>query len=990
MGLKIFVFIITLFLLPDSLFAQDCTLPIGGDRVWCAGSSSTFRIHGADRDSVNYAWTLTGLTDSGTVTTVLADRDTTVRLSGLPAGQYRLNSLVTHLTDTISRCQLNLNVSAPDSIPIQVTDAGGLADNDGRLCLGDSLRLIAAGLNDYAWSTGDTTATIDYTPFVPGPDSLTLTATDTNGCVAVGSFRVVVDTAVTVELSVIDSSGLSANDGRACLGDSVTISAPPGYAYGWGTATGDTTNAITVAVLNEDTVNVGVRVTDGYGCRGQADVSVSGQPLPRPRITAQEFSGTEDDGRVCLGSDVALLATGGDSYLWSTAATTEEITVTSDTAVTRLIGLTATLSGCEAGTVREIQFYQPPIAGIGPLVGNHTVNRLLAISDESEAGDGTIERWSWVFGPAGDVTPHTFVGSTPPGIRYVATGAKEITLDVTDRHGCTASDTSRFDILGENSCQIIGGLEDRTVCPGERFTLMPVTQIAGTGITSWEWSFPEGIEELRDSTGSNPSMIINTAGSFEFAVRFTDNLSPGACTSPEVRFTYTVEPLADPTLTLVGSGNVCANGTAELLVTGLPDGQEFDLRLNDNRQYVVRNTSIVSVRVGAGGREQITVQSIESTASGCQNRATTGSVEITVTPRRDVVIDDAFARPCPGGELVLDVLDADDYTDFVWFDPGGTQTATPGGRFVGPAIPGIYRITARDGNGCTGQGRVDVDLRARPQVQGIEGMSEVCGNQRAIYVAPAPAGSVYRWTVSDRGAIIDTLENGIQVEWGSDAGPASVSVVVEATPQSPRDACTSDPVSLGVEVSPEQAPAMTEVVLISQRDRDYFLVAANQNACYQWGSEATGPLEGETFRTLFLGDVEGGPEAILSAGYYVETWNGDCTSEAACRNQSFYQDSRSTPDPMAGKLSLEVFPNPVHTGNDLQFRIAGSTPGGAIRLLIYGVGGRLIASETRVADNVGEVTSTIPTANLPNGYYHLRILEREGGGVAHRAVIITR
>ena len=221
MGLKIFVFIITLFLLPDSLFAQDCTLPIGGDRVWCAGSSSTFRIHGADRDSVNYAWTLTGLTDSGTVTTVLADRDTTVRLSGLPAGQYRLNSLVTHLTDTISRCQLNLNVSAPDSIPIQVTDAGGLADNDGRLCLGDSLRLIAAGLNDYAWSTGDTTATIYYTPFVPGPDSLTLTATDTNGCVAVGSFRVVVDTAVTVELSVIDSSGLSANDGRACLGDSV-------------------------------------------------------------------------------------------------------------------------------------------------------------------------------------------------------------------------------------------------------------------------------------------------------------------------------------------------------------------------------------------------------------------------------------------------------------------------------------------------------------------------------------------------------------------------------------------------------------------------------------------------------------------------------------------------------------------------------------------------------------------------------------------------
>ncbi len=103
-----------------------------------------------------------------------------------------------------------------------------------------------------------------------------------------------------------------------CEGDSVVISAPPGYAsYLW--STGETTRSIAVGTPG----TYYAIATDSLGCPYDFDtVQVSILPRRAPSITA---IGSLD---FCKGDSVVLEAQPGfGSYLWSTGETTRSITV---------------------------------------------------------------------------------------------------------------------------------------------------------------------------------------------------------------------------------------------------------------------------------------------------------------------------------------------------------------------------------------------------------------------------------------------------------------------------------------------------------------------------------------------------------------------------------------------------------------------------------------------------------------------------------------
>ena len=100
-----------------------------------------------------------------------------------------------------------------------------------------------------------------------------------------------------------------------CAGDSTILTATSASSYLW--STGATTQELTVTSGG----SYSVTITDANGCSAtSSSVTVTEHPLP-----TVEISGTLT---YCIGSNTTLTATAGlSSYLWSTGATTQAITV---------------------------------------------------------------------------------------------------------------------------------------------------------------------------------------------------------------------------------------------------------------------------------------------------------------------------------------------------------------------------------------------------------------------------------------------------------------------------------------------------------------------------------------------------------------------------------------------------------------------------------------------------------------------------------------
>ncbi|MCB0448153.1 MAG: T9SS type A sorting domain-containing protein, partial [Gelidibacter sp.] len=183
-------------------------------------------------------------------------------------------------------------------------------------CQGTSVTLSATGGSSYLWSTGATTQTINVNPNATTTYSVQVTQ---NGCTSSDDVTVTVNPVPTINAGA---------DVTINSGDSVTLTATGGASYSWNT--GATTSSITVS----PTVTTTYTVTGTLnGCQSTDTVTVFVNNL-------QANAGP--DVSICHGYSTTLTASGGDTYLWSTGATTSSITVnptsTSTYSVTVFVG----------------------------------------------------------------------------------------------------------------------------------------------------------------------------------------------------------------------------------------------------------------------------------------------------------------------------------------------------------------------------------------------------------------------------------------------------------------------------------------------------------------------------------------------------------------------------------------------------------------------------------------------------------------------------
>ena len=180
-------------------------------------------------------------------------------------------------------------------IPAVITASGAVT-----FCQGGSVTLT--GNIDGVWNTGETTASITVTM------SGDYFVTNTDECGVVTSNHIIVTVNPLPNCAITGS-------GSICAGQSTELCVAAGFTnYIW--STGATTNCITVSAAN----TYSVTITDANGCSSNCSKTVIVNPIPDCSITG--------NGSICQGQTSQLcVAAGFTSYLWSTGATTNCITV---------------------------------------------------------------------------------------------------------------------------------------------------------------------------------------------------------------------------------------------------------------------------------------------------------------------------------------------------------------------------------------------------------------------------------------------------------------------------------------------------------------------------------------------------------------------------------------------------------------------------------------------------------------------------------------
>ncbi len=215
--------------------------------------------------------------------------DTTPSITVTSAGTYTLT--VTDACGTSSTSQL------VTLLPLPNPQISGNAS----FCAGQQTTLTATGGDTYLWSTGETSTSIVVTT----PGNYTVTAFNSCGQVTSAPFN--------VTENPLPNPQINGNT-SFCAGQQTLLAASGGDTYLW--ANGATSTSITVTAAGAYTVTA----FNSCGQTTSAPAIVTVNPLPNPQISGSAS--------FCEGQQTLLTASGGDTYLWSTGATSTSIQVT--------------------------------------------------------------------------------------------------------------------------------------------------------------------------------------------------------------------------------------------------------------------------------------------------------------------------------------------------------------------------------------------------------------------------------------------------------------------------------------------------------------------------------------------------------------------------------------------------------------------------------------------------------------------------------------
>jgi len=519
---------------------------------------------------------------------------------------------------------------------------------------------------------GTNTVTFHQTPSGGLPVYLDVTVT-ANGCSNLSHATL---NALPAPSIAITASGPT----TFCAGGSVTLSATSGLSsYLW--SNGATTPSIVVTTSGNYTVTA----AGANGCsRMSAPTAVVVNAAPQVPVIAASGPTT-----FCAGGNVTLTAPAsfGYSYLWSTGATTQSITVSASGSYSVTV---TDASGCSATSAPTVVTVDAnPTASItasGPTTfcagGNVTLT----------ASSGSTYLWS--------------NGATTQAITVSAGGNYSVT--VTNASGCSATSAATAVTVTPNPTANITAYGSTTFCAGGNVTL------AATSAASYLWSTGE----------TTQSIVVGTSGNYTVTVT-----NSSGCSTTSAATAVTVNPKPAATITPSGATSFCAGGSVTLTASS---GASYLWSTGETTPSIV---------VSSSGNYSVTVTS----AAGCSNTSQPLAVTVNAFPDATITAPSSVCASTYGDNArVPSVFNG----SYAWTISGGTITSGAGTYQIafkpsgsGPVTLGV---TVTSPSGCAASSTRVVDVHSVPKpVVTPSGAASFCNSG----LLTAPAGyTAYSWT----------------------------------------------------------------------------------------------------------------------------------------------------------------------------------------------------------------------------------------------------
>ncbi len=572
-------------------------------------------------------------------------------------------------------------------------------------CDGSANAIVTGGTGPYSyiWNTGGTTPTIS--PL--GPGTYTVTVTDVNGCMVIGTGVVSEPPPVLLTINSQDPGCTNGNGGQIAINSTGGVGP---YTYVWNT--GQTTSTInnlsagtyivnvtdangcvkdTMVVLDGGSVNLIVNSSDitcGGTNDGTATAFASNGVAPYTyawsngmsgtfigNLSAGDYTVTATDATGCASINTVTVGAGGTGLNLNFTSTDESCGGGNDgtAGVTAAGGSgnytyswsngmsAANISGLGAGSYSVTVNDGTGCSSTGSVVINAGAN-ISTNATTTDASCGSLGTVS--VNPSGGTAPYSFAwsnGSTAQNQTGLAAGNYSVT--VTDANGCTTIDNNVAVADGGSSLILTFASSDEA-CTGANNGTASVAVSGGSGNYTYSWS--------------NGMMTPNISGLAPGTYNLTVNDGAGCSGTGSVS---------------IGSGGtISLNGSATDIPCGATNSGTATVTPNGGTApytYAWSNgASTASISNLSLGVYNVTV----TDASGCSN-----TISVTVSqedgPEFTLTTENVMCLFDDYGSALVNLVSAGPVT-YEW-STGSTL------NFITNLNPGSYSVTVTDNNGCS-------------------------------------------------------------------------------------------------------------------------------------------------------------------------------------------------------------------------------------------------------------------------------------------------
>jgi uncharacterized repeat protein (TIGR01451 family) len=847
------------------------TASISGTSIICNGSSTTLTATGGG----TYLWS-TGAT--------------TAAITVSPTANITYTVTVTNSSNCTATASQAVTVN-----PLPTASITGTAI----ICNGSSTTLTAVGSGTYAWSTGETTAAITVSPTANA--TYTVTVTNGSGCTATATRAVTVNPLPTASIT-----GTSV----ICNGVSTILTAAGGGTYLW--STGATTAAITVSPTANATYTV--TVTNASNCTSTAIQTVTVNPIPTPSISGIST--------ICRGESTTLTAAGGSTYLWSTGATTADITVSPIANATYSVTVTNS-NNCTAVATQAVTVNQPTTVNAYP-------NRLLCAGDVLPAinftGSGTSYTWT---------NNNTAIGLAASGTGNISaftvtnTGTTNIvsTITVTPvANGCNG--TPMVFTITVKPLPTVPVTVNQVKCAGD---LSDIITLSTSGVT-YNWTNNNTSIGLGGSgSGTIASFTTVNAGATPVVSTITITPISNGCTGPSTQVTITVNP--KPTASITGTATICNGNSTTLTAAGV----------GTYAWNTGETTAAITVSPTANATYTVTV----TNGSGCTATASRG-VAVNPLPTANITGTSVI---CNGGSTTLTATGGGTY---LWSN-GSTASFIN----VSPTADATYSVTVTNSNGCTATASRAVTVNPLPTAS-ITGTSVICNGGSTTLTASG--GGTYLWSTGATTAAITVSPT------------ANITYTVTVTNASN---CTAT-ASQAVTVNPLPTASITGTAIICNGSSTTLTAVGSGTYAWSTGETTAAITVNPTADATYTVTVTNGSNCTATASQLV-TVNANVTAnanvdQAQCNNGAFTL-AGNTPSVGSGLWTIVGATNgaTIATPTSSTTGVSGLTAGNSVTLRWTVTNGACSSSDDVVLTNNANVTANanVDQAKCNNGSFTL-------------------